>query len=208
MPKLKSPFIRKMINNKYVVTPEIEEGYDWVFKGDENEVLCTEKLDGTDVSIIIENGRITRVFNRTTEIPFFNKGKKFITEGILESYCRGYCNFTDGQYFGEVIGPKLQRNPYKLDKHLWIPFLTYVREKLTYRSWHKYPKTFDNISKWFRLPVSEGGIFSLFMRRREVIEKPEGVVFHNLKTGMMAKLRLDMYDWFYKQNSKVKEHKR
>ena len=34
MPKLESPFIRKMINNRYVVTPEINPGYEWVFEDD------------------------------------------------------------------------------------------------------------------------------------------------------------------------------
>ncbi len=196
MPKLLSPFKRKMINDKYVVYNEIEPGYEWVFEGKEDEVLCTEKLDGTDVSIVIEGGVISRIFNRTTEIGFFNKNKRFITDAILNSYDRGYCNFTDGQYFGEVIGVRVNGNPLKLDTHLWIPFPTYCREHLTYKSWHKYPKTFDNISDWFRLPISEGGIFSLFMRRRGIEAKPEGVVFHNLKTGQMAKLRLDMFDWF------------
>lgn len=204
MPKLESPFKRKLDeNNKYLVTPKIEEGYEWVFNDDENEVLATEKLDGTDVSIIIENGKITRIFNRTNEIPFFNKGKKWITEAVLNSYERGYCDFSDGQYFGEVIGPRVNGNPYKLDKHLWIPFETYCREHLAYKSWHKYPKTFENIGKWFSTPVSEGGIFSLFLRKRGIEKKPEGIVFHNIKTGQMAKLRLDMFkDFEGKRNEK------
>lgn len=197
MPKLESPFKRKLNeNNEYLVTPEIEEGYEWVFNGDENEVLATEKLDGTDVSIIIENGKITRIFNRTNEIPFFNKGKKWITEAALNSYEREYCNFSDGQYFGEVIGPRVNGNPYQLNEHLWIPFETYCREHLAYKSWHKYPKTFENISKWFSMPISEGGIFSLFLRKRGIERKPEGIVFHNIKTGQMAKLRLDMFKYF------------
>lgn len=33
MPKLKSPFVRKEIDGVYQVTPEIEEGYEWVFEG-------------------------------------------------------------------------------------------------------------------------------------------------------------------------------
>lgn len=194
MPKLESPFKRILDkDNDYVVTPEIIEGYEWVLNGDENEVLATEKLDGTSVSIVIENGKITRMFNRSNEIPFFNKGKKHITEAVLNSFERGYCDFTDGQYFGEVIGPKVNGNPYKLTEHLWIPFNTYCREHLAYKSWHKYPKSFLNIEKWFLSPISEGGIFSLFMRKRGVEQKPEGIVFHNIKTGQMCKVRLDMF---------------
>lgn len=192
-PKLESPFVRKIINGNYVVIDDVNLDYDWVFLGNEDTVLCTEKLDGTDVSIIIENGKITRIFNRTNEIPFFCKGKKHIIEAVLNSFERGYCDFTDGQYFGEVIGPKLNGNPYKLTEHLWIPFNSYCREHLAYRSYHKYPKTFEGISNWFKNEIKDGGIFSLFLRKRGIEAKPEGVVFHNLKTGQMAKLRLDMF---------------
>lgn len=196
-PKIESPFKRILDkDNDYIVTPEITEGYEWVFEGKEDEVLATEKLDGTDVSIIIEGGKITRIFNRANEIPFFNKGSKHITEAVLNSFEREYCNFTDGQYFGEVIGPKVNGNPYQLKEHLWIPFLTYCRERLTYKSWHNYAKTYNNIEKWFLTPIKEGGIFSLFMRKRGIEQKPEGIVFHNLKTGQMAKLRLDMFKEF------------
>lgn len=193
MDKLQSPFVRKLNDkNEYVVTDEITPGAEWVFEGDESEVLCTEKLNGTDVSIVIEDGIIKSIWNRTQRIPFFCKGKMFIVEGIINSFERGYTDLPDGQHFGEVIGPKLNGNPYRLDKHIWIPFNTYCRDKLTYNSYHKYPKTFENISKWFSQPISEGGIFSLFMRKRDIIQPPEGVVFHNLKTGQMFKLRLDM----------------
>ena len=120
MPKLQSPFKREMINGKYVVTNKIEEGYEWVFEDD--SVVAVEKLDGTNVSIIIENGKITRIFNRTGEVPFFGSAKRFIVEAIMNAYEKGWCNLTDGQYFGEVIGPKVQGNPYKLDYYIWMPF--------------------------------------------------------------------------------------
>lgn len=195
-PKLQSPFVRDEIDGKYVVTPTIPEDMQWVFEGSHEDVVCTEKLDGTDVSIIIEGGKITRVFNRTSEVPFFNKGKSYIIQAILEAYDRGYCNFTDGQYFGEVIGPKLNANPYKLDFHVWIPFNSYCRDHLSYHSFHKYPKTFEGLSRWFAMPVEEGGLFSLYYQKiHKAKVKPEGVVFHNLKTGQMAKLRMDMWDW-------------
>lgn len=204
MPKLESVFFRKEIGEDFIVTDEINPECKWVFEGTEEEVLCTEKLDGTDVSIVIENGKITRIFNRTNEIPFFSKnvGNRFIVEGILNSYERGYCNFTDGQYFGELVGPKIQGNPLQLTEYLWLPFNSYVRENLTYNSFHKYPKTFENLKNWLLSPIEEGGIFSLYLKKRGIIGKPEGVVFHNVKTGQMCKLRIDMFEEF-----KGKRHK-
>jgi len=187
--KMESPFVRKIINNRYVVTPEINPDYSWVFENP--NVKCVEKLDGSNMAIVIEQGKITRIFNRKTEIPFFNKDKVHLIMGILESFGRGYTNFTDGQYFGELIGPKLQGNPYKLDKHVWIPFESYAKNHLAYKSWGKYPKDFETISNWFK-----NDLFSLYHRRLYgTIVKPEGVVFYH-PDGRFAKLRVDMFLWY------------
>ncbi len=196
MPKLESPFIRKEINGEYIVTPEINPEYSWVFSGGEDEVLAVEKLYGTNVSIIVENGMITSIWNRTARIPFFTKGKSFIIKGLLNSFERGYCELPDGQHFGELIGERVNGNPHKVEGNLWIPFNTYLRNHCSYRSWHKYPKTFEGIREWFRKPIEEGGIFSLYAKKRGLELKPEGIVFHNIKTGVMSKLRLDMFDFF------------
>lgn len=189
MPKIQSPFVREMINGFYVVTPKINEGYEWVFE--DPNVLAIEKLDGTNVSIVIENGEIKQIFNRTNRIPFFCKSQRQIIDGTLEAFCNDRCNFSDGQYFGELVGPKVNGNPYQLEKHEWVPFVTYAKNHLAYKSWGQYPKDFETISNWFK-----DDIFSLFGRiRKHEVMKPEGVVFTHFD-GRMAKLRRDMFDWF------------
>ncbi|MEK6927055.1 MAG: RNA ligase family protein [Nanoarchaeota archaeon] len=195
MPKLESPFEREL-NEKgeYVVTPKISEGCEWVFN-DEN-VLAIEKLHGTNVSIVIEGGNITSIWNRTERIPFINKGKKHIVEGILNSYERGYIDLLeDGQHFGELIGPKVNGNPYKLQLHLWIPFSTFCQKHLRYKSWGKYPKDFETISKWFEtdlIPLYSCMVQGADGRKNGFVE---GVVFTH-PDGRMAKLRRDMFEWF------------
>ena len=189
MEKIKSPFVRKMINGNYVVTPKIEEGYEWVFKDD--SVMAIEKLHGTNVSITIQEGVVTSVFNRTERIPFINKGKSWIIKGLLNSKEKGYLEFLgDGQHFGELIGPKINGNPYKLEENLWIPFETYGQKHLKYKSWGKYPKDFETISEWFK------ELMPLFMRMRGINDGfVEGIVFTH-PDGRMAKLRKDMFPWF------------
>jgi hypothetical protein len=185
MPKLESPFVRS--GNDYQVTPEINPGYEWVFE-DEN-VTCQEKLDGTNVSIIIENGKVTRVFNRMNEEDILSKTP--VMEAVRNAYERGYCNFSDGQYFGEAVGEKIQGNPYKLTGSIWLPYQTYFVKHLTYKTWGKYPKTFEFISDWFR-----EGLFPLFSASKgNKTGFVEGVVFHH-QDGRMAKLRRDMFDWY------------
>ena len=194
MPKLESPFVRKMIDGSFVVTPQITEGYEWVFE--DNNVIAVEKLHGTNVSIIIQEGAVTSLWNRTERIPFINKGKDWVTRGILNSKKRGYCELPDGQWFGELIGPRVNGNPYNLDDWLWIPFETYCKKKLSYRSWGKYPKTYEAISEWFKdlMPL-----YCMLIQGKSPAEVKdpfcEGIVFTH-PNGNMAKLRCDMFDWY------------
>lgn len=192
MPKLESLFVREIDEKgEYTATNKITPGYEWVLESE--DVVCMEKLDGTNVSIIIQEGNIVAVFNRTTRIPFFTRGSRFIIDGVQNSYDEGRCELLDGQHFGELIGPKVQGNPYKVDKNYWLPFKSWGMKHLVYNSFHKYPKDFESLKKWLLSDISEGGIFSLYMKKRGIDQKPEGVVFHNTKTGEMCKLRLDMF---------------
>lgn len=194
MPKIECPFERTNIGKDYVVTDKIVEGYEWVFN--DPEVMAIEKLHGTNVSIYIQDGVITSVWNRTERIPFFNKGKKWLIDGLLNSYERGYMEFlADGQHFGELIGPKVNGNPYKLKEHLWIPFETFCQKHLMYKSWGKYPKDFKTISEWFEkdlIPLYACMVNGAEGRKDGFVE---GIVFTH-PDGRMAKLRRDMFPWF------------
>ena len=207
MPKLKSPFVRKEINGQYTATNEIEEGYEWVFE--DETVMAIEKLHGTNVSILIQDGIITGIWNRTERIPFFNKGKSHIIKGILESFQKGYMEFlSDGQHFGELIGPKVNGNPYDLEENIWIPFESYGQKHLAYTCWGKYPKTFESISEWFKelMPLYNLRIHGHSSDKSFV----EGIVFTH-PDGRMAKLRRDMFDWYeeirHKKHSKKDDKK-
>lgn len=195
MDKILCPFVRKLMENgDYIVTPEITEGYQWVFN--DESVMALEKLDGTNVSILIQDGVIVGVWNRTERIPFFNKGKAHIIMGLLESYQRGYMEFLpDGQHFGELIGPKVNGNPYGLKVNLWIPFATFAQKHLRYKSWGRYPKTFEAISAWFEKDLIP--LYACMVQGEEGRKNGfvEGIVFTH-QDGRMAKIRKDMFSWF------------
>ncbi len=202
MPKLQSPFVRKEIDGQYVCTPEITEGYEWVFE--DESVMAIEKLHGTNVSVVIEEGQVMSIWNRTARIPFINKGKAHISMGILVSKQRGYLELPDGQWFGEVIGPKVNGNPHKIAEHRWIPFSTYAQKHLRYKSWGKYPKDFETISEWFKELIP---LYGWKNHGKEACDKDpklafvEGIVFTH-PDGRMAKLRGDMFDWWKKPRHK------
>jgi len=190
MPKLESPFVRRLNEkDEYLVIPEINPWFEWVF---EDDVLCVEKLDGTNICIEIKNKEVVNIQNRLNIINPWDKSTAHIMEWLYESLKKWYLDLSDWIYYWGLIWPKLQWNPYKLDHHIWIPFLSYAKESLVYNSWWKYGKTFDDISDWF-----QNHIFSLYYRKKhnwEII-KPEWVIFIS-PDWKMAKLRLDMFDWY------------
>lgn len=218
-PKLQCPFIRQTFKvdrdewethgrrlklrepKAYLVVDRINPGYEWVFE--DEETFAVEKLDGTNVKIKTENGRLVALQNRLNVIDPLQilKGKTFIIEGVFMAIGKGYVKDNEEQA-GEVIGPKLQGNPYNLDTHLWYPFDKSIKD-LRYKSFHDHERNFDNWSSWFK-----DWLFSLFCTKKsrpdEKKEKifAEGVVFYNLKRKAegkcwMAKLRRDMFDWYY-----------
>lgn len=218
-PKIESPFVRKdfEVNKEqwkkygaklqlrepkaYLVTDQVTKGYEWVFE--DSETIAVEKLDGSNVKISTENGRLIAVQNRLNVIDPLQviKGKTFIVEGVFMAIGKGYVK-SDGEQVGELIGPKLQGNPYKLLTHEWYPFEKSL-SALSYRSFKEHEPTFDNLSSWFEKFL----ISRYFAKKSSFNEKSEnimaeGVIFYNMKRKSegktyMAKLRRDMFPWFY-----------
>jgi len=213
-PKLHCPFIRKDFEvneddwekygrelqlrrpSVYLVINKINPGYEWVF--DDEDTFAVEKLDGTNIKLMTENGRLTALQNRKNIIDPLQiiKGQSFILEGVFQSIGKWYVK-QNGIQAGELIGPKLQGNPYDMTTHLWYPFEKAIAH-LRYRSFHEHDRTFENWSSWFK-----DWLVSRFATKRGKKDiMAEGVVFYNLKRKAegktyMAKLRRDMFHWYY-----------
>jgi len=127
-------------------------------------VIASEKMNGTNVMLKTDNGRLVSLMNRKNPIDPLQimKGKTFIIEGVFRAIQKGYIK-EDGVQAGELIGPKVQGNPYQLDNHIWYPFEKAVKH-LSYRS---------------------------FLKRKE-----GGKVYR-------AKLRRDMFDWYYSKKIRI-----
>ncbi|MFA5995162.1 MAG: hypothetical protein WCW27_01495 [Patescibacteria group bacterium] len=196
-PKIESPFVRKLVNDHYIVTPEINPEYAWVFQ--EVGVRAVDKIDGTNVCLRISGGQVTNVFNRQNEKFVFPPAitqtawEGACLEGIARAIQKDWLhNLIDGDYFGELIGELINGNPQQLTGHLWVPF-NYLARKCHWRSWIKnqYPKDYESISQWFKdLP-------SLFNQTQKLPPvMAEGLVFYHPDGKRLAKLRRDMFDWF------------
>jgi len=194
----------------YLVVDRINPGFEWVFE--DPNTIAVEKLDGTNIKILVENGRLVAVQNRKNIIDPLQilKGKTFIMEGVFNSIKKGFLEDNQEQA-GELIGPKLQGNPYKLDQHEWYPFDKAI-DNLRYKSFHDHDRTFENWSSWFK-----DHLFSLYYRKRATklgltdMVMAEGVIFYNLKRRdqnlpWKAKLRRNMFEWYYSDKITVMDY--
>jgi len=209
MPKLSCPYERETINKTYQVVPKLKPEFEWIFTDD---CLAVDKLDGTNVSVVVGDNQIKNIYNRTARINIW-KSKDWFYNGVRHSIESKNFNpdfLNDGQYFGELIGPKIQGNPYQLEKPRWVP-LAYLQKKYHYKFWNgvvlKETKDMNEQDKFNYVSDTFKGLWSLYKRQRgikgEVDEATdfsglaaEGIVFTNIKTGDMCKLRRDMFSWF------------
>ncbi|MBF0312690.1 MAG: hypothetical protein HQK52_04700 [Oligoflexia bacterium] len=217
-PKLYCPFIRqtfkvdnddfKKFGRKlqlkepkvYLVVDRINPGFEWVFN--DPDTFAVEKLDGTNVKIKTEKGRLIAIQNRKNVIDPLQilNGKTFLMEGVFKAVDKGYVK-DNSESAGEIIGPKLQGNPYKLDYHEWYPFDRTI-EALRYTSFHNHERNYDNFSSWFEKFLRSRYYMKLHKCALEESVFAEGVIFYNLKRreqklSWMAKLRRNMFPWFY-----------
>jgi hypothetical protein len=168
-PKVKSPFEREENDNgNYIVYDEVMDGFNWVFEDD--NVKAVEKLHGTNCCVSIteaEHGKEIEGYTRHGTEPMQKvepygqmTEHHFLIRAFQNSFRRGYLDdFSEGIHYGEVVGPDFHGNPHELEENLFIPF-EWLADKCRYKSWGKYPKTFEAIEEWFK-----DGLFSLFYSR-------------------------------------------
>ena len=214
MEKLQSPYKRepREINGKnhYVVKEDIDLDYMWVFE--DPDVYAMEKLDGTNVSILVKDEAVREVWNRKNLVSKLIKesedgysdeyehteGFNHVVEGMRASWDETEGLF-DGQYFGELIGLGIQKNPMDIPDKRWIPFGTFGEENLVYDEWKDIEKNFSAISEFMKNLKSK--YYALNHDGKE--EYAEGIILYRPSTGEMAKLRRDMYDWWIIDNPGV-----
>ena len=219
-PKVQCPFLRqtfpvdrdgfKKLGSKlklrtpevYLAVNRVNPGFEWVF--DHPDTVAVEKLDGSNIKLKTEKGRLVEVQNRLNVIDPLQilSGKVFLMEGVFQAIGKGYVQ-ENGEQAGELIGPKLQGNPYKLDTHIWYPFEKAYKD-LTYKSFLQHARTYENLSSWFKDHLQSRFYLKRFKpgdENRDVVWA-EGVIFYNetrRREGHthMAKLRRDMFPWYY-----------
>ena len=179
MQKIETIFDR---GSDFKVTPKIRAGTEWVFAG---EGVATEKVDGTNVRITVQSGKVLMVEKRRN--PTREEKAKGDEPGYIAANRdvpqdkhifravdgTDVSKIPDGSWPCEAIGPKIQGNPLALESPTCYVFSlnpTIVADvPREYDGLKEFLKTFDSL-------YSPG-------------HKAEGIVYHH-PDGRMAKIKV------------------
>lgn len=158
---------------------------------DFENAIATEKLDGTNVRVTVRNHTVVRVEKRRNpnkiqkkqgivdpwyvDADELDKADTYIFDAVKNT---DFSNVPDGEWSAEALGKKIQGNPLNLEGHtLFIFSLDDWKQKVVYTD---VPTDFEGLKGW--LPHQK----SIFGNDCGI----EGIVWHNLKTGEMCKIKV------------------
>lgn len=185
--KMFPPFLR---DETFMCMPQVAEGWEWCFNPEEAYIL--EKVDGTNVKLEVA-GMDVGIFARNQKHKGYvptslnDPNYKYINQGVVNYIASRKKKMKDGTYYGELLGPAIQNNPYGLETHRWFTFEPHKDGVMAYKD---YPRS-DNFEEWKAWIL---GLRSLLNPEVEA----EGVVFLHKHDGRMAKLRKDMFSTAYR----------
>jgi len=88
-----------------------------------NMITISEKMDGTNACIIIQEGVITGVQSRNRMIMVGDDNMGFAS--YVEANKEELTQLGDGYHYGEWVGPGIQKNPHKLIEKTFFLFNTF-----------------------------------------------------------------------------------
>lgn len=190
MEKIPTIFDRNWETNRKVNEKLVVENFDF------HNAIATEKLDGTNVRVTVRNHIAVRVEKRRNpdkiqkakgiidpwyvDADAMDKADGYIFEAVNNT---DFSTVPDGEWSAEALGEKIQGNPLNLIGHtLFIFSLVDWCEKVKFEN---VPTDFEGLKKW--LPEQK----TKFGNDTGI----EGIVWHNLKTGAMCKIKVKDFDY-------------
>lgn len=154
-------------------------------------IVITEKLDGTNACIIIEDGKITGVQSRNRLImPNLTHGKGADNYGFAQWVKENYqelLGLGEGYHYGEWVGEGIQKNPHKLEGRKFFLFNTL--------RWNEQNTSLPNCCDV--VPILYTGAYHPNIQKvtmtlleeegSELGGKPEGIITYYCKTKRFTK---------------------
>lgn len=179
MKKMPTLFKRTFEDGKAIAHNEVTPGCEWVIDG---EGIAVRKYDGTCCMILngVLHARYDCKKGRTPPEGFIPADEpdevtghwpgwvecdpedpqwKYHFEGLRRTFRgRQLSGMTiDGTY--ELLGPKIQNNPEREDRHILMPHFIQIIETAVPNRFDRVPRTFDKLKEWLRKHNIEGLVF-------------------------------------------------
>lgn len=144
-----------------------------------NLITITEKMDGTNACIVIQDGEIKAVQSRNRFIQPGNDNAGFAH--YVETNKEILLGLGDGYHFGEWVGPGIQKNPHKLTEKTFFIFNTFRPEETL-------PEGIKAVKVLYEGPYSDLEINKAYTELKIRAEQeeyiPEGIIvyFHMTKS--------------------------
>lgn len=194
MEKIPTMFDRNWGGNKKVNSTLVVDDFDF------ENAIATEKLDGMNVRVTVRNQTVVRVEKRRNpnkvqkqqgiKEPWYidaNKDDKsdiYIFDAVQNTDFKGV---PDGEWSAEALGEKIQGNPLNIKGHkLFLFSLSDWKQKIAYEN---VPTDYEGLKDW--LPKQK----SIFGHDCGSDCGIEGIVWHNLNTGRMCKIKVKDFDY-------------
>jgi hypothetical protein len=87
---------------------------------DKNTVTITEKIDGTNACVIVDNGQVVGTQSRNRLLTLEDDNMGFAN--WVEQNKEPLATLGNGYHYGEWAGPGIQKNPHQLDQKTFFLF--------------------------------------------------------------------------------------
>lgn len=139
-----------------------------------NMITITEKIDGTNACVIIQEGEIVgyQSRNRMIKLGDDNMGFAFWADSKKEQLVK----LGDGYHYGEWAGPGIQKNPHMLSEKQFFLFNTFRPHESLPEGVHQVPVLYQGP---YTLAAVDGTFEDLWHNAAKAEYIPEGIIIYN-----------------------------
>jgi len=152
-----------------------------------NNIVITEKMDGSNCGIRIVDGWIVGIQSRNRAIMPSHNGNQCDNFGfaawVFQNYDELLC-LGNGYHYGEWCGPGIQKNPHKLEEKEWFLFNTFRPADTLPMCVNQVPVLYEGVNDKDEI---DAVYRELWFRATEIDERiPEGIIIY----GHQSKARM------------------
>lgn len=147
-----------------------------------NMITISEKMDGTNACVIIDDGKVVGIQSRNRLIQVGDDNMGFAH--YVSQNEEALASLGDGYHYGEWVGPGIQKNPHNLTEKTFFLFNTF-------RPQETLPAGVEVVKVLYQGPYSEDAINKAYSDLWENATaskyQPEGIIVYSHATRSYVK---------------------